>query len=33
MKYYEEGKNNNDESHDKAEKIADLLNAIEYDRV
>ena len=33
VKYYEEGNNNNDESRDKADKIADLLDAIEYDRV
>ncbi|WP_315102449.1 hypothetical protein [Capnocytophaga sputigena] len=33
VKYYEEGENNNDESRDKADKIADLLDAIEYDRV
>ena len=33
IKYYEEGENNNDESRDKADKIADLLDAIEYDRV
>ena len=33
VKYYEEGENNNDESRDKADKIADLLDAIAYDRV
>lgn len=33
VKYYEEGENNNDESRDKADKIADLLDIIEYDRV
>lgn len=33
VKYYEEGENNNEESRDKADKIADLLDAIEYDRV
>ena len=33
VKYYEEGENNNDESRDKADKIADLLDAIEYDRI
>ena len=33
VKYYEEGENNDDESRDKADKIADLLDAIEYDRV
>ena len=32
VKYYEEGENNNDESRDKADKIADLLDAIAYDR-
>ena len=31
VKYYEEGENNNDESRDKADKIADLLDAIAYD--
>lgn len=33
VKYYEEGENNNDESRDKADKIADLLDAIAYDRI
>ena len=33
VKYYEEGENNNDESRDKADKIADLLDAITYDRI
>ena len=33
VKYYEEGDNNNDESCDKADKIADLLDAIAYDRI
>ena len=33
VKYYEEGENNNEESRDKADTIADLLDAIEYDRV
>ena len=33
VKYYEEGENNNDESRDKADKIADLLDLIAYDRV
>ena len=33
VKYYEEGGNNNDESRDKADKIADLLDAIAYDRI
>ena len=33
VKYYEEGENNNDESRDKADKIADLLDITEYDRV
>ena len=33
VKYYEEGENNNDESRDKADKIADLLGAIAYDRI
>lgn len=33
VKYYEEGNNNNDESRDKADKIADLLDAIEYNHV
>ena len=33
VEYYEEGENNNEESRDKADKIADLLDAIEYDRV
>ena len=33
VKYYEEGENNNDESRDKADKIADLLAAIAYDRI
>jgi hypothetical protein len=33
VKYYEEGENDDDESRDKADKIADLLDAIEYDRV
>lgn len=32
VKYYE-GENNNDESRDKADKIADLLDAIAYDRI
>ena len=30
---YAEGENNNDESRDQADKIADLLDAIAYDRV
>ena len=33
VKYYEEGENNNDESRDKADKIADLLDAIAYVRI
>jgi hypothetical protein len=33
VKYYEEGENNNDESRDKADKIADLLDVIAYDRI
>ena len=33
VKYYEEGENNNDESRDKADKIADLLDLIAYDRI
>lgn len=33
VKYYEEGEKNNDESRDKADKIANLLDTIEYDRV
>ena len=33
FKYYEEGENNNDESRDKADKIADLLDLIAYDRI
>ena len=33
VNYYEEGENNNDESRDKADKIADLLDAIAYDRI
>ena len=33
VKYYEEGENNNDESRDKADKIADLLDVITYDRI
>lgn len=33
VKYYEEGENNNDESRDKADKIADLLDLISYDRI
>ena len=33
VKYYEEGENNNDESRDKADKIADLLDAIAYNRI
>ena len=33
VKQYEEGENNNDESRDKADKIADLLDAIAYDRI
>ena len=33
VKYYEEGENNNDESRDRADKIADLLDAIAYDRI
>ena len=33
VKYYEEGENNNDDSRDKADKIADLLDAIAYDRI
>ena len=33
VKYYEEGENNNDESRDKADKIAALLDAIAYDRI
>ena len=33
VKYYEEGENNNNESRDKADKIADLLDAIAYDRI
>ena len=33
VKYYEEGENNNDESRDKVDKIADLLDAIAYDRI
>ena len=33
VNYYEEGENNNDESREKADKIADLLDAIAYDRI
>ena len=33
VKYYEEGENKNEESRDKADKIADLLDALEYDSV
>ena len=33
VKYYEERENNNDESRDKADKIADLLDLIAYDRI
>ena len=33
VKYYEEGENNNEESRDRADKIADLLDEIDYNRV
>ena len=33
VKYYEEGENNNEESRDRADKIADLLDEMDYNRV
>ena len=33
VKYYEECENNDDESRDKADKIADLLDEMDYNRV
>ena len=33
VKYYEEGENNNEESRDRADKRADLLDEMDYNRV
>lgn len=33
VKYYEEGENNNEESRNRADKIADLLDEMDYNRV
>ena len=33
VKYYEEGENNNEESRDRADKIADLLDEMDYNRI
>ena len=33
VKYYEEGENNNEEYRDRADKIADLLDEMDYNRV